>query len=78
MRMLILFLSLALLSACGGGEPSAVSKPDTTASQTSESATSSGGVIPQSQLSALQKAKGVEAMMKDAEQKRREQMDAQE
>ncbi len=40
-----------------------------------ESAEESGGVIPQHQLDALEKAKGVEAMMQEADDQRRKEME---
>ena len=49
----------SLLVACGSGEPS--DEP--------------GGVIPEHQLQALEKAEGVEAMILEADEKRRKQME---
>jgi len=53
------------LSACGGDEGQ---------SETAAPA-QSGGVIPQHQLDAMQKAQNLEEVLKDADAQRREQVD---
>ena len=65
MRYLNLMICLAVLSACGG-EPAQSSEASTT-----------DDVLFQDQRSALQKAKGVEDMLLEADAKRRAQMEAQ-
>ena len=72
MRYLSLLICLSLLSACGGSE-SPASKTGAV-----ESAAKTDDVLFQDQRNALQKARGVEDMLLDADQKRRAQMEAQE
>jgi hypothetical protein len=67
MRYLSLIIYLAILSACGGEAP-----------QSSQSeASTTDDVLFQDQRSALQKAKGVEDTLLEADAKRRAQMEAQ-
>lgn len=67
MRYLSLIISLVVLSACGGEAP-----------QSSQSeASTTDDVLFQDQRSALQKAKGVEDTLLEADAKRRAQMEAQ-
>ncbi len=65
MRYLNLMICLAVLSACGGEPP-----------QSSEASTTDD-VLFQDQRNALQKAKGVEDVLQEADAKRRAQMEAQ-
>lgn len=63
MRSLLIVLTVALLTACGGDEPA--KKPEA----------KNGGVIPQHQLDAMQKAKNLEDVLQQSEQQRREAVD---
>jgi hypothetical protein len=67
MRYLSLIICLVVLSACGGEAP-----------QSSQSeASTTDDVLFQDQRSALQKAKGVEDTLLEADAKRRAQLEAQ-
>jgi hypothetical protein len=67
MRYLSLIICLVVLSACGGEAP-----------QSSQSeASTTDDVLFQGQRSALQKAKGVEDTLLEADAKRRAQLEAQ-
>jgi uncharacterized protein YcfL len=61
MRKFVLIISVLLLAGCGSSEPAKTADKG------------SGGVIPQHQLDALQKAEDVSSMLQQSEQKRREQ-----
>ena len=64
MRNFCLLMSVVLLAACG-------------ASDSGDKETSgNGGVIPQHQLDAMEKAKNVEDMLNQSELQRREQSDS--
>lgn len=60
MKLSIILMALLALSACGGDEPA--KKPEA----------KNGGVIPQHQLDAMQKAKNLEDVLQQSEQQRRE------
>jgi hypothetical protein len=64
MRNFCLLMSVVLLAACGSSDSG-----DTEAS-------GDGGVIPQHQLDAMDKAKNVEDMLKQSDEQRREQLDS--
>jgi len=68
MRIAVFIVSVLFLSACGGDstEQPAEKTP----------AAKNGGVIPQHQLDAMQKAKDVGGVLQDADEKRREQLDS--
>jgi hypothetical protein len=72
MRYLILATCFAFLAACGGSEAPQASNAAT------EPAAKTDDVLFQDQRTALQKAKGVEGMLLDADQRQRAQMEAQE
>ncbi len=76
MRHHNLLICLAFLSACGGEAPQA-SKPEVSTAAAAEPAAKTDDVLFQGQRSALQKAKGVEDMLLEADAKRRAQMEAQ-
>jgi uncharacterized protein YcfL len=61
MRNTVLIMSVLLLAGCGSSEPA----------KTTEKG--NGGVIPQHQLDALQKAEDMSSVLQQSEQKRREQ-----
>ena len=64
MRIVIIIAIGLLLSACGGDE----------AQREAAAPAQSGGVIPQHQLDAMNKAENVEDMLKNADAQRREQV----
>ncbi len=69
MRYLSCMICLAILSACGGEAPQS--------SKSEASTTETDDVLFQDQRNALQKAKGVEDTLLEADAKRRAQMEAQ-
>ncbi len=78
MRYPILLVVLAFLSACGGGEAPKTGNSETVTTESAEAAANTDDVLFQDQRNALQKARGVEDMVLEADQKRRAQLDAQE
>ena len=78
MRYLPLLVCLFYLSACGGNEAPKQGNSTATTTKAAEPAVKTDDVLFQDQRTALQKARGVEDMVLDTEQKRRAQMAAQE
>ena len=64
MRLISVFACVLLLTACGASDPGDKEAPG------------DGGVIPQHQLDAMEKAKNVEDMLMQSEQQRREQVES--
>ncbi len=67
----LFILSIVAVSACSGSESPQQSGSETNIDKKEKPA----GVIPQHQLKALDKAKGVEELLQETDQDRREKMD---
>ena len=68
MRIISTLATVLFLTACGGGD---------TGDASDNKDTKNGGVIPQHQLDAMDKAKNVEDVLNKADQDRRDQVDSQ-
>ena len=64
MRLISVFACVLLLAACGASDSG------------DKKASGEGGVIPQHQLDAMEKAKNIEDMLKQSEEQRREQLNS--
>jgi hypothetical protein len=64
MRLIIVFAGVLLLAGCGASDSGDKDAPG------------NGGVIPQHQLKAMEKAKNIEDVLKQSEQQRREQLES--